>query len=471
MSISKNNIINPEAQYSAKEWLKYYRLNYYYHKNLQNFTAQLIPASASLLEIGSNGGEFLASIANKNKTGIVQSDDYLNIAKKRFPKIDFLNIKNINKLNGKKFDYVLINHIFSEITDIQEFIKILKKYTKEDSRIIVLYFNYLWKPLLTIGENLGLKRPQNYEPNWTSKADIDNFFSLESFDKVKSGRKFLIPYNIPLVANFVNKYISPFPIINSLSFINYSIYRPLKKEKNYSVSIIIPARNESGHLKGILKKIPKFGIKQEVIFVEGHSKDDTYEVIKKEINKYKGSIAPSLYKQKQKGKGDAVRLGFSKAKNEILMILDGDLTVGPEELPKFYHSISKGQADFIMGSRLIYPMEKEAMRTLNILGNKFFSVAFTFLLDQKIKDTLCGTKVLFKKDYEKIIENRKYFGNFDPFGDYDLIFGAAKINLQILEIPIRYKQRKYGKTNISRFTHGWLLLKMVLFAAKKLKFI
>ena len=171
-----------------------------------------------------------------------------------------------------------------------------------------------------------------------------------------------------------------------------------------------------------------------------------------------------------KGKGDAVRKGFAKAKNDILMILDADLTVDPEALSKFYNALRLNRGDLIMGSRLVYPMEKQAMRFLNILGNMFFSSAFTFLLDQKIKDTLCGTKVLFKTDYLQIIQNRKYFGDFDPFGDFDLIFGAAKLNLKILEIPIRYRSRTYGNTNISRFKHGLLLFKMMFFAAKKFKF-
>jgi glycosyltransferase involved in cell wall biosynthesis len=213
------------------------------------------------------------------------------------------------------------------------------------------------------------------------------------------------------------------------------------------------------------------GKKMEVIFVEGHSKDKTFEVIKEEIANYKGAYKLKLYKQLGKGKGDAVRLGFSKAKNDLLMILDADLTVDPKELPKFYNAFIAGKGDLIMGSRLIYPMEKLATRSLNVLGNRFFSWAFTFLLDQKVKDTLCGTKVLSKLDYEKISKNRSIFGDFDPFGDYDLIFGAAKLNLRIVEIPIRYKERVYGQTNISRFSQGWLLFKMVYFAAKNLKFI
>lgn len=210
----------------------------------------------------------------------------------------------------------------------------------------------------------------------------------------------------------------------------------------------------------------------ELIFVEGNSSDDTKKEIKRVIQKYQKERNLVLIDQgRGRGKGDAVRKGFAKARGDILMILDADLTMPPEELTKYYKIISSGIGEFVMGSRLVYPMENQAMRFLNIIGNKFFSLVFSFLLDQKIKDTLCGTKVLFKKHYEQIVKNRSYFGDFDPFGDFDLIFGAAKLNLKIVEVPIRYKARTYGETNISRFKHGFLLLKMVIFASRKIKFV
>jgi glycosyltransferase involved in cell wall biosynthesis len=175
-------------------------------------------------------------------------------------------------------------------------------------------------------------------------------------------------------------------------------------------------------------------------------------------------------KQTGKGKGNAVREAFEKSTGDILMILDADLTTPPEDMPKFYDAICSKRGEFINGCRLVYPMERQAMRFLNLLANKFFGLFFTYLLGQKVKDTLCGTKVVLKSDYNKIKNNRKYFGEFDPFGDFDLLFGAAKLNLKIAEIPVRYKEREYGSTQISRFSHGWLLIKMSLFAAKKIKF-
>jgi glycosyltransferase involved in cell wall biosynthesis len=236
------------------------------------------------------------------------------------------------------------------------------------------------------------------------------------------------------------------------------------------VSVVIAARNEAGNINAIFERTPQMGRATELLFVEGHSRDDTYAAIEQEIASHPAT--PSrLLRQSGIGKADAIRAGFDAATGDILMILDADLTVPPEDLPRFYEALRSGRGEFINGVRLVYPMEKQAMRGLNFLGNKFFSWAFTSLLGQPIKDTLCGTKVLWKKDYERIAAGRSYFGDFDPFGDFDLIFGAAKLNLKIVDLPIRYRERTYGTTNISRWKHGMLLMRMVWYAARRIKFV
>ena len=237
-----------------------------------------------------------------------------------------------------------------------------------------------------------------------------------------------------------------------------------------TVSVVIPARNEAGTIEEAVLRTPEMGLRTEIVFVEGNSKDNTWEEIQRVQKAYPDRNIQTL-KQTGKGKGNAVRDGFAAAKGDILMILDADLTVPPEDLPKFYHAIVRGHADFANGVRLVYPMREGAMQFLNMCANKTFSLIFTFLLGQPTKDTLCGTKVLSREHYQKIIQNRSYFGEFDPFGDFDLLFGADKLNLKICDIPIRYQERTYGTTNIQRWRHGLLLLKMVVFAAKKLKFI
>jgi len=208
----------------------------------------------------------------------------------------------------------------------------------------------------------------------------------------------------------------------------------------------------------------------ELIFVEGHSRDDSWDAIEREMAAHPERKC-RLFRQTGVGKGDAVRLGFAEAKGELLMILDSDLTMPPEELPRFFDLLYRGKAEFANGVRLVYPMEGEAMQFLNLIGNHFFSRAFSWILGQPMKDTLCGTKVLWAKDYRSIAANRAYFGEFDPFGDFDLLFGAAKMSLKISDVPVRYRERTYGSTNIQRWRHGVLLIRMTWFALWRLKFV
>jgi glycosyltransferase involved in cell wall biosynthesis len=284
----------------------------------------------------------------------------------------------------------------------------------------------------------------------------------------------ILPADVPGLSPLLNRYVGKLPGCQRLSM--YRIYALRRREsssepRKVSVSIVVPSRNEAGNVAAAIARTPLLGSRTELIFVEGGSTDGTWETIAAAIKDYRGPLEISAYKQQGKGKADAVRLGFAKATGDILMILDADLTVPPEELPVFYDVIARGLGDYVQGTRLVYPMDPGAMRFFNKLGNIAFSQLFTYLLGQPIKDTLCGTKVLWRRDYERIVAGRELFGDFDPFGDFDLIFGAARLNLKIVEIPVRYRERTYGDTNISRWKHGWLLLKMSGVAARKLRFV
>ena len=417
---------------------KWEKKNKYYHKDIEKFLEFLVPKNNSVLKIDCSKGN--------------------------------IPVEKLKIL--KKYDYIVALDLIGFSTDIQKTFQQIYKMTHSKSRVILTYHSYLWEPILKIAERLKLKRPQSFQ-NWLVSSDIQNLLYLAGFEIIKKGERLLIPKYIPLVSTLFNRYFTKLPLIRSLCLTRYFVVRPYPKKKllkEPSVSVVIAARNERGNIESAVKRIPKIGLHTEIIFVEGGSNDNTFEEIKRIQQKYSEKDI-RVFKQPGKGKGDAIRKGFSKAKGDILMILDADLTVMPEELPKFYKAIVNGSGDFINGCRLVYPLEKESMRFLNILGNKFFSLAFSWILDQRIKDTLCGTKVLWKKDYNRIKEGRKFFGDFDPFGDFDLIFGAAKLNLKIIDLPIRYKERTYGSTNISRFSNGWLLLKMSIFASKKIKFI
>lgn len=371
-------------------------------------------------------------------------------------------------------DFVLLNGTLHYERDIQTYLTRLRPSVKDRARVIVVYYSSLWRPILGLATRLGL-RTKTLEWNWLSHGDMANFMRLADLEVIRRDPKVLLPLNIPLLSAIANRYLAPLPVISSLCFVNVLIARPVvaatrADSKVASVSVVVPARNEEGNIDAIVNRLPKMGPDDELIFIEGGSKDDTWAKIRDAQSRYAGKNIV-VAQQDGKGKGDAVRKGFAMARNEILMILDADITVPPEDLPKFYTAITSGKGEFINGSRLVYPMEKRAMRFLNLVANKFFAVAFSFVLGQRFKDTLCGTKVITRENYLRLAQHRAYFGEFDPFGDFDLLFGAARMALHIVEIPITYRERTYGETNISRWRHGALLIAMLGFAARRLKFI
>lgn len=451
---------------------KWIRRNQYYYKDLVMFLKYNIPEGGKVLEIGCGTGYLLHSLKPDYGVGIDISPAMINTAMKNYPDLVFMQMDAEDINLEETFDYIIISDTIGYFEDVQKAFSELHKVCHADTRVIITYQNFLWTPLFSVAEALNLKMPSK-RLNWLSLEDISNLLDLADFEVVKTGRRFLCPKFIPLLSGLLNKYLAQLPGLNRLCITNFVITRtqPSFLQRNdLTVSIIIPARNEKGNIENALKRIPHMGKHVEIIFIEGHSTDGTLDEIKRVTAQYSSEWDIKYSVQDGIGKGDAVRKGFAMAKGEILMILDADLTVPPEDLPKFYEAIATGKGEYVQGSRLVYPMDKDAMRTLNMIGNAFFSIMFSWLLGQRLKDTLCGTKVISKKNYARLSRNRKFFGEFDPFGDFDLIFGSNKLNLRIAEIPIRYRARQYGETNIDRFRHGWLLIKMVIFAMNKIKF-
>lgn len=448
---------------------KWKRRNRFYQKNIEKQFAFIIPEGSTVLELGCSTGDLLNVVKPSIGIGVDFSKTAIEIAKKKYPHLDFHVADAIDFKPGISIDYIIISDLITSIWDVQAFFHNIRSYVNPRTKIIISSYNYLWEPVLNLGEFFGLKAKQPLQ-NWLSIKDIENILHLEGFEIVKVEKKLLFPKFIPLFNLIVNKFLANLPGINSLDLIQFITARPIYSEpKEFSVTIVVPARNEKGNMENAIKRTPKFGSHQEFIFIEGNSSDGTYEEMLRVQHAYP-EVDMKVMKQTGKGKGNAVREAFDVATCDILMILDADLTTPPEDMPKFYEALRNNKGEFINGCRLVYPMEGEAMRFLNYLGNKFFGWFFSFILGQRLKDTLCGTKVLFREDYKKIIANRHYFGDFDPFGDFDLLFGAAKLNLKITEVIVRYRDREYGSTQISRFTHGWLLIKMSLFAARKIKF-
>jgi len=461
--VKRFDALAPRRQY----WRE--KSGYYYHDQ-EKFFRFLVPEGLSVLELGCAAGDLLHALKPGRGVGLDISPQMVKSAKERYPDLEFREA-DVERLDpwGETFDVVIMADVIGHLQDIEETFRGFHPFCRHDTRLIICYYSFLWEPILKLGEFLGLKTPQQHQ-NWLSSEDIENLLSLAHFQVIRTDCRFLIPKKIPLLSEFVNRTVSTLPGIRKLCLCRYIVARPMgeKGERSFSTTVLIPCRNERDNIGPAIERLPTFGEHQEIIFVDGHSTDGTQAEIERVIQANPEKDIKWMT-QDGTGKGDAVRKGFAAAAGDILMILDADLTVPPEDLPKFYRALMEDHGEFINGCRLVYPMEKQAMRFLNLLGNKFFSLAFSWLLNQRLKDTLCGTKVLLKKDYERIAANRNYFGDFDPFGDFDLLFGAAKLNLKIVEVPIRYHERTYGTTNIKRFRHGWLLLKMTVFAYRKIK--
>lgn len=398
--------------------------------------------------------------------------DFFKKANKLYINLGSHDPASLGRLSVDDPDYLILNGTVHYERDILSFFHQLHKTCNHKTRIIVLYYSRLWRPLMNLASFLGI-RSKTPEQNWVDHKDIVNILQLADFEPVSSDSKIIIPFYFPILSNFINRYLAPLPFIRSFCIVNILIARPLLKTRmnNLSVSVIVPARNEAGNIENIIKRVPKMGPDDEIIFVEGHSKDATLQEIKRVKERYAKTLNIQCIKQDGKGKADAVRKGFECASKEIFMILDADLSVAPEVLPDFYMAMSEDKAEFLNGSRLVYPHDGKAMRFCNMIGNKFFAAFFSFIVGQRFKDTLCGTKVISKENYKKICSSRNFFGNFDPFGDFDLILGASRLCLKIREVPVRYYERTYGSTNIKRWKHGFILLRMVIFAGRKLKFI
>jgi len=463
-------MIDRRAFYDERARCRLRESQRYYHQLLQRYYRFLVSPGASVLEVGSGLGDLLDSVAPARGVGIDFSATVVDFARQRHPRLEFQVAEALEMPAGEPFDYVLLSDLVNDLPDVQALLTRLHDVAHPRTRLIVNFFNTLWRPLLGLGERVGAKAP-TLPQNWLSRDDMANLLHVAGWEVVKIDTRILWPARTPFIGPLLNRWLAP--LLRPLCLTVFMVARPrpqVPADRQYRCTVVVPARNEAGNIEAAVQRTPEMGLGTDIMFIEGGSKDDTWEELERVKAAYPAR-AITLMKQRGAGKGNAVREAFAAARGDLLFILDADLTVPPEQLPKFYEAARSGVAEFVNGVRLVYPMEQEAMRFLNMVANKLFGFAFSWLLGQRIKDTLCGTKVLFRADYQAIARQRSYFGDFDPYGDFDLLFGAAKLNLRILDLPIRYQARTYGQTNIQRWRHGWLLLRMVCFAAARLKFI
>jgi SAM-dependent methyltransferase len=445
----------------------------FFHSEDIRYLKFLIPAGVRILELGCGNGHLLSALKPSKGVGIDLSSTMVAQARLSHPHLHFIegDIEDevlIKSLPGP-FDAIVIADTLGSLDDCQHLFETLQHLCTRETRLIVAYFSHLWYPALKLAEWLKLRMPQRAQ-NVLSPADIRSLAELAEFETIKSEVRILSPLRLLGLGRLINRFIAPFPIVRLLCLRHYSVCRSLHNISNTvsSASVIVPARNERGNIEAVVRRIPRFTENLEIVFVEGHSQDGTWDEIQRVVSAYPQYKIRAM-QQPGIGKADAVFAAFEIAAGDVLMILDADLTMPPEQLPKFWGVIQSGKGEFVNGSRLVYPMEKEAMRFLNLVANKAFSLIFTWLLSQRLTDTLCGTKALRRSDYRRLKDQWAYFGGFDPFGDFVLIFGASKLGLKIVEIPIRYANRTYGQTQISRFRHGLILLRMVFFAFLRIK--
>ena len=480
----------------------------YYHGRLKRIYRHVVAPGLRVLELGCGRGALLAGLEPSFGVGVDFSHEMLARAKRKHPHLHFvLADAHALPIEGT-FDVIVLADLVNDLWDVQAVLEAIRPLCTPRTRIVLNFFSKLWELPLRAARRLGLAEPL-LEQNWLAVEDVMNLLRLAGFEPVRKWEEILWPVRTWGVDALSNRVLVKLPGLRHGALTNMVVARPLpllplpgrervgvrvrdvesdlrdtptdsmrlpphpdplpSGEREPEVSVIVPARNEAGNVPAIFARIPEMGGGTEIIFVEGGSKDDTYAAIEKYMADHPHRRA-KLFRQSGVGKGDAVRLGFAQASGEVLMILDADLTVPPEDLPRFFEALRSRKGEFINGVRLVYPMEKQSMQFLNLVANKFFGLAFSWVLGQGVRDTLCGTKVLWRSDYERIAANRAYFGDFDPFGDFDLLFGAARQNLKILDLPIRYRERTYGSTNIRRFAHGLLLFRMLGLAARRLKF-
>jgi SAM-dependent methyltransferase len=444
--------------------------NAYYYESVARLLRFIIEPGARVLNVRSQLGQFLAMVAPAAGVGLEISEEMVEAARRRHPEFESRCIADDDFELDRTFDYILVNDV-SDMVDVLETLRQVRRMCRRETRVVVYSYNYLWQPLLSLASRLGLRVP-TLEPGWFSEQDLRGLLHLADLEVLKTHRTILVPKWIPFVSEFINRVVARLPIIRNLCMVEMLVARPVTPAipaDQVSVSVIIPCKNERENVQPAVERIPAMGKHVEIIFCDDRSTDGTAEEVhrlqavypEKDIRLVAG---PGI------SKAQNVWTGFREARGDVLMILDGDLAVMPEELPRFFDALVTGKGEMINGSRLVYRMQQQAMKYSNYVGNWLFARAFSYLLEQPIKDTLCGTKVFWRRDWKRIEALADSWGVEDKWGDFAMLFGAARRHLKVIDLPIHYQDRIYGVTKMTRvFSNGFRMLRMCLAAFRKLK--
>jgi len=471
-----------EAFYDAlgperDEWIARSR---YYYAGLIRLLRFIVPPGRRVLDIGCGNGDQLAALEPSLAVGVDLSQGMVDLAHRKHPHLDLYRqaVEQLSlpafEVKGEAggFDFVVMVNVIGELGDALAAFKRLRPLVRAETRLVIVYHNHLWEPLIPLATRLGL-RLNNPTQNWFSPDDLRGLLHLAGFDVVKTGVRTPCPKYVPGVAELMNGVVGRLPLLEQLGFVRFLVARPSmplpRQPTKYSATVVVPCKDEEGNVPNIPPRVPDMGLFTEIVFVDDRSNDATAARVREAIAAHPHRRI-TLVDGPGQGKGAAVRAGLAAATGDVLMILDADMTVMPEDLPAFFEAITENKGELVMGTRLVYPLGVQAMRTANILGNKFFAWIFSFLLEQRVTDTLCGTKVVLRSNYTRILEARPLFGEVDRWGDFDWIFGAAKSNLKIVEVPVHYVERLAGETKMRRRLRNSLnMLRMCWLALLRLR--
>lgn len=448
------------------DWIQ---VNRYYYDRLKRVLRFIVEPNKRVLEVRCQTGHLLASVSPAYGVGTEISQAMVDRAKADHPELHFVQVDPEELQLHETFDYILFSHVF-DTTDILRAFERVREHCTRNTRLVIINYNHLWQPILELASKVGL-RSRFVEPNWVSEHDVKGFLKLAGFSPIRTYGAILWPKWIPLLSDFLNGFWARLPGFRRLCLMQVTVARPMPPtlhERDITVSVVVPCRNERGNIQPAVERIPLMGKHTEIIFCDDESTDGTAE----EVHRMQ-QLHPQRDIRLVEGPGickaENVWAGFRAARGDALMILDADLSVMPEELPAFLSALASGRGEFVNGSRLVYPMQKYAMKFANMIGNKIFGLVFSFLLDQRIKDTLCGTKVLWREGWVRMQRNLGSWGIRDLWGDYELLFGASRLGLEIVEIPVHYQERIYGATKMAKvFANGMRMLRICWHAWSRL---
>tara|TARA_B110000977_G_scaffold125183_1_gene160299 strand:+ start:1495 stop:2904 length:1410 start_codon:yes stop_codon:yes gene_type:complete len=456
-------------EYFLTSTLNYYLKNKESRENFlkkKNFLFDEISKALNYLINDSNYVKFFccgnSSIVNKVNSKNIYINEINNtfinsLTKSEIKKEDEIN-KNLN------FDHIVIADIEHQKFITKNLIDLNEKIDNE-CRVIVLSKSIFWSTLINF-----YKKIKNIGPdknNFLPYSNLRKIFLNTNFEIVKNEKIIFFPFQFSLLTKFINQ-IFRFPVLNFFCMINLTVLKKVQK-KNYQaegkkISFIIPCKNEGGNIKFFYEKIINSTINAEFLFGNDNSSDNTLDEIKK-LQQAIPNKEIKIYDGPGVCKSENVYKGINLASGEIILIYDADLTVSFDDLVNSINLLLKTDADFINCTRMIMPQQKNAMKFLNFYGNLFFAFLFSILFKQKITDTLCGTKIFFKKDWEQIKKYNNTWGAKDLWGDFDLLLGAYKNNLKIVENPISYTDRKEDETKMTGIIKNSIRMLIITFVA------